>query len=296
MTGFGRAEGTFDGAAATDGASWVWELRAVNGKGLDIRMRLPPGFERLEHAVRKTCGEQLSRGNVQATLTLSRGKGAAVPIVNTGALDAVLAAIGELEENATIGPSSAAEILSLRGVMEVAEPQLDDDATAKLDAALLEGLNGALVALKNHRATEGAALAGILSGHLDATESLTARAENDPARTREAIAARVEEQLARITDGGDKFDRDRLHQEVALLATKADIREELDRLTAHIAAARDLIGVGSPAGRKLEFLAQEFNRESNTLCSKSNAVSLTEIGLELKVVIDQFREQILNVE
>ena len=294
MTGFGRSEGICTG---TVGASaWAWELRAVNGKGLDIRLKLPSGMERLEPKLKKNCSVKISRGNVQAVLTLRNTSGGPVPTLNEAALEQVMGNLAKIEKSDGVQPSTAAQILALRGVMDLAEPTMGEAEIAKLETELLTGLDAALDSLNQHRLNEGKALAEILLGQLENINELTKRAEADPSRTSKAIADKLNEQLAHISDLSTGLDKDRLYQEVALLATKADIREELDRLFAHTNAARELISKGSPVGRKLEFLAQEFNRESNTLCSKSNAVSLTEIGLELKVVIDQFREQILNVE
>ncbi len=290
MTGFARNEGR------SGSTQWSWEMRAVNGKGLDVRLRLPPGTEHLEQVFRKACAGSLARGNVQVALTMAHNGGEVAPTVNSQALQRVLSAINEIDENAETARSSAAQILALRGVLDVSEPQLSDEEGAVLDEALTVSFNETLKSLNEHRAVEGRALAEVLLGHIEKIQELTAQAEADPARSAKAIAERMSDQVGKLMGAGSELDEARLHQEVALLATKADIREELDRLAAHSTAARDLIASGSPVGRKLEFLAQEFNRECNTLCSKSNAVSLTAIGLELKVVIDQFREQILNVE
>ncbi len=290
MTGFGRAEGS------CSNTGWTWEIRAVNGKGLDVRLKLPNGMERLEPLARKLCTAKLSRGNIQVSLTARSTKGGAVPTVNDAALQQVLNHLVEIERDSAVQLSTGAQILGLRGVMELAEPKMSDEESAALEQDVLAGLTVALDALNDHRGNEGSALGEVLLGHLTTVEKLTALAEADPARSSEAIAEKLQAQLTQLGELAAGIDRDRLYQEVALMVTKADIREELDRLAAHTIAARELISMGSPIGRKLEFLAQEFNRESNTLCSKSNSVSLTEIGLELKVVIDQFREQILNVE
>ena len=290
MTGFGRAEGQ------SHGVSWVWELRAVNGKGLDLRMRLPTGYEGIEQSARKILGAALSRGNIQISLTTGRQAGAPQTLLNEEFLDGVLAAIGVIEGKAKVAPSSAADILAIRGVMDAKDTGLDGEDQEALELAILNSLQEATAGLIDNREQEGRALADVLSGLVRQIESLKVAAEEDPSRTPEAIGQRLKEQLSRIDTQDKDFDQDRLYQEVAVLATKADIREELDRLDAHTAAAHELIAKGSPVGRKLEFLAQEFNRESNTLCSKSNAVSLTNIGLELKVVVDQFKEQCLNVE
>jgi len=294
MTGFGRSEGIFEGTNGT--SAWGWELRAVNGKGLDIRLKLPFGMDSLEPKIKKICAAKISRGNVQAVLALRNTTGGPVPTVNEAALEQVMGNLARIEKNSVVQPSTGAQILALRGVMDLAEPERSEAENAKLETEIFVGLDTALDSLNQYRLNEGEALTGILLGHLKNINKLTTKAESDPSRTSEAIAAKLNEQLAPISDASASLDKDRLYQEVALLATKADIREEIDRLFAHANAAQELISTGSPVGRKLEFLAQEFNRESNTLCSKSNAVSLTEIGLELKVVIDQFREQILNVE
>lgn len=290
MTGFARAEGM------SGNTTWIWELRAVNGKGLDVRVRLPNGFERLEPAVRKACGEVLSRGNIQASLSIANGARFGRPQINNAALDGVLKVIGEIEKQQEMRPSSAAEILSIRGLMEISEPERSSEELADLDMAIKDGLNEALDLLIKHREVEGASLATVLGDHVRVIDELTQRAESDPATAPAAIRERYITQIDALTEQRADLDHDRLHQEAAILATKADIREEIDRLHAHIASARSLLDQGSPVGRQLEFLAQEFNRESNTLCSKANAISITKTGLELKTVIDQFREQILNVE
>ena len=290
MTGFGRSQGT------CGETSWAWELRAVNGKGLDVRLKFPSGMERIEPAMRKLCVAQLSRGNVQASLSVRNSTGGLVPTVNEAALEKVLSNLVNIEQENDVQLSTGAQILGLRGVLDLAEPEIGDEEKEVLDEDILNGLGKALSSLNEHRGNEGAALTKILLGHLKRVGILIGKAEKDPSRDSSTITAKLKNQLAQLGVAETDLDNDRLYQEVALLVTKADIREELDRLTAHTVAARELIAKGSPVGRKLEFLAQEFNRESNTLCSKSNSVSLTEIGLELKVVIDQFREQILNVE
>ena len=290
MTGFSRASGLHNGSA------WIWEMRSVNGKGLDVRLRLPQGFEHLEMAARKTCGAHLNRGNLQVSLSLKGDGRTPLPSINAQALQSVLDAVKSIEGAADVEKSSAAQILALRGVTEIVEPVLNQADTEALDKALLEGLDEVLKAMQNHRTTEGKELAGILLDQITQIENLTAKAQSDPAIDTETIRQRYLQQINAMQNQSSNLDQDRLHQEAAILATKADIREELDRLSAHTIAARDLIEKGSPVGRKLEFMAQEFNREANTLCSKANALSITETGLELKVVIDQFREQVLNVE
>lgn len=294
MTGFARVRESQSVEAIEH--RWTWELRSVNGKGLDLRLRLPHGFEALDVAVRKSAAQRLSRGNVQAALTLVSDSKAGRLEVNQNALDTVLAAVSQIDSNIETSPSSAAQILALRGVLEVVDAEPVSDSSQALNAAILASFGVALRDLTAHRKQEGAALADILSGHVEEIEKLVDRIEADPANKSDAIRDRLNKQIAALVEDTTPLDQTRLHQEAALLATKADIREELDRLKAHCAAALELIEVGSPAGRKLEFLAQEFNREANTVCSKSASADLTSLGLELKAVIDQFREQVLNVE
>ena len=290
MTGCGRA------AADHRGAAIAWELKSVNGKGLEARLRLPPGFERLEQPVRQAIQKRFSRGNVQAGLTLSRVGLQAQPIVNEEFLKDLAGLARRLQEQFGASPATADGLLSLRGVLEAPETAEDEESRADLDAAILAALDAALDGLEADRREEGAALGALLLGHLGAIEALTDRAEADPSREPAAIRARLAEQVGLLLDTGAPLDEARLHMEAAFLATKADIREEIDRLKTHVASGRALIAAGGPVGRKLDFLSQEFNRESNTLCSKSNAASVTAIGLELKAVVDQFREQVQNLE
>jgi len=290
MTGFARAEGTLEGQ------SWVWEFRSVNGKSMDMRLRMPSGFEAIEQQLRKAGQSRLSRGNIQVALTVERGAAPTSMQINQAGLDAVLSAIAHIDGNSNTSPSTAAQILSLRGVLEIGESAQSSEEISALQTAVFESFMKGLDDLIAHRGAEGAALNGILVQHLDEISRLTKSIEADPAHSPEAVHAKLQKQVVSLLRETAELNEDRLHQEAALLATKADIREELDRLKAHVEGARELLAQGSPVGRKLEFLAQEFNREANTLCSKSNAVSITEAGLDLKVVIDQFREQILNVE
>ncbi|MBW9053068.1 YicC/YloC family endoribonuclease [Rhizobium mesosinicum] len=290
MTGFARREGT------TGRWRWAWELRSVNGKGLDLRLRLPPGLERLETEVRRIAGEKFSRGNLQATLALTTGESQLEAVLNQDAFAAVLTMRDKLEGLIDPAPLRLDTLLSIRGLVDFRETQDSEETVAARDADILSGLAAALSDLKAMREQEGAALARVLLGHVAAIEALTGAIESDPSRSPQEIAAKLSAQVSLLMEGAGALDRDRLHAEAALLATKADLREEIDRLKAHVAAARDLVTKGGPVGRKLDFLAQEFNRESNTICSKSNASAVTAAGIELKVVIDQFREQVQNLE
>ncbi|OJF94499.1 YicC/YloC family endoribonuclease [Pararhizobium antarcticum] len=290
MTGFARREGT------AGRYRWAWEMRSVNGKGLDVRLRLPPGCEHIETELRKLSGDSLARGNLQIGLNLSAAEAGVEAVVNRDALAAVLALRAQLGDLIDPAPLRLDTLLQMRGIVEFREP-VDDEATrVARDAVLLEGFRLSLFDMMAMRETEGQALGQILLAQIDRIETLARLIETDPTRSPQAIATKLAQQVALLMDTGTTLDRDRLHAEVALIATKADLREEIDRLQAHVAAARDLLKKGGPIGRKLDFLAQEFNRESNTICSKSNAAAVTAAGIELKVVIDQFREQVQNLE
>jgi uncharacterized protein (TIGR00255 family) len=290
MTGFARSEGT------SGRYRWAWELRSVNGKGLDVRLRLPTGLEALETGLREIAGGHFSRGNVQAGLTLAIAENRLEAVINRDALAAVLALKQELVGVVDDKPLSFDTLLSLRGLVDFREAEDDAQAQATRNADVLAGFAVAVEKLKDMREREGASLFAILSGQIDRIEQLVGLIESDPSRQPEQIAARLAQQITLIGEGMHGLDRDRLHAEAALIATKADLREEVDRLRAHVEASRELLADGGPVGRKLDFLAQEFNRESNTICSKSNASAVTAAGIELKVVIDQFREQVQNLE
>lgn len=288
MTGFARHQ--------SEDGSFAWELRSVNGKGLDVRLRLPTGSDGLEPLARDLCRKTLGRGNVQVALTIERPAGGPKLQLNEDHLSTVLDALAKIDARADTRPSSAAEILSLRGILEPSEEEGSDEKAQERSKTWLKGLEAALAALQEHRGKEGQALEAVFEAQLNTIEALRLRAEADPSHQPNALFQKLSAQVNAMLESGADMDPQRLHQEAAILATKADVREELDRLAAHVVAARELIAGGSPVGRKLEFLAQEFNREANTLCSKSSSTALTAIGLELKVVIDQFREQVLNVE
>lgn len=293
MTGFARAQGRAD--CGTASGEWIWELRSVNGKGLDMRLRLPPGFEGLEPEVRKRIAAHFARGNVQATLQFARDESQSVPVVNAIALEAILDAVEKLRARLGSPPPAAEAILTMRGVMEPGDETVAPEDAEQRDRALLSGLDEACAALAAQRRAEGKSAVAALCSHVDAIEALVSKIEADPSRTLAAIAERLKAHLAPLIDD-PSLDPQRLHQEAALLAMKADLSEEIDRLKAHVAAARELLAGDGPAGRKLDFLSQEFNRECNTICSKSNAASVTAAGLEMKALIDRFREQVQNVE
>lgn len=289
MTGYARAVG------AVPGASFVCEVKSVNGRGLDIRLRLAPGLDALESDIRQLIGKMVSRGSLTFNITVERDGAGGELLVNRQALLTVLVAIEELNGKVAATPPSLDGILGLKGVLEQRDRPLTPEGEEALTAAILDGASQVLVDLVLARRQEGSQIATVLLQRLDEIEALVQRAEAHPARSREAILAKLRQQVADIA-AEISMSEDRLAQEALLLATKADIREELDRLTAHIATARQLIRGGGAVGRRLDFLAQEFNREANTLCSKSNAVELTAIGLDLKAAIDQLREQVQNIE
>lgn len=290
MTGFARVEGT------SGDHQWHWEIRSVNGRGLDVRLRLPQGFERLEPALREMAKKRLARGSLTIALQMQRAQQTGAVRVNQEALAAILAACDTLTATGKIDAPRADGLLALKGVVEVDEEIADEDARAALDADLLKSFEDALNRLVEMRLSEGAHLSAVLEERMSEIEALAKEANANPSRTPEAIGKRIGEQVNQLLEAAPALDGQRLHQEAVLLATKADIREELDRLNAHVEGARALLSGSGAVGRKLEFLSQEFNREANTICSKSNDVALTRIGLELKSVVDQLREQVQNVE
>jgi uncharacterized protein (TIGR00255 family) len=290
MTGFARGHGV-SGAYA-----WSWEIKSVNAKGLDVRFRLPPGWDAVEVPVRARATEKLARGTVYANLTVER-KGVAPTVkVNEPVLNAVLATLQNLTGKVEARAPSLDGILALKGVIEVTEQDESEEDHRAAEAAIIMGFEQALAALVAMRQEEGATLGRLLSTRLTEIAALAARAEAAPGRKPEAIKARLAEQVATLLSASQRFDSDRLYQEAIMLATKADIREELDRLASHVAQAQKMLADGLPAGRRLDFLAQELNRESNTLTAKANDVELTNIGLQLKSVVEQFREQVQNLE
>jgi len=290
MTGFARSHGVA-GAYA-----WGWEIKSVNAKGLDLRFRLPAGWDAVEVPARACGTEKLSRGTVYANLTVER-KGVQPKVkVNEPVLAAVLATLKSISGKVETAPPSLDGILSLKGVIEVTEEDEREEDHRAAGTAIVAGFDEALTALIGMRRAEGSTLGRLLSERLQEIADLTARAEKAPGRKPEAIRARLAEQVSTLRAASEQFDSDRLYQEAVLLAAKADIREELDRLASHSAQAKKLLAGGGAIGRKLDFLAQELHRESNTLTAKLNDAELTRIGLELKSVVEQFREQVQNLE
>ncbi|MGG7568226.1 YicC/YloC family endoribonuclease [Rhodovulum sp. DZ06] len=298
MTGFAAREGTH-GAL-----SWRWEMRSVNARGLDIRWRGPEGRDEIEPAIRAAAAARFTRGNVSIALRLSERPEAAAPrfALNAPAVDALLAAAIALRdrvEEAGLAPAplSLDALLAQKGVLERAEPEDDPELRAAENALILADGEAALDALAQMRADEGAELTKILAAQVDRIEALTREAAAAAAERAAAQGPALRRRLSAILSAaGQPLEEGRLAQELAILAVKGDVTEELDRLHAHVAAARALAASGAPAGRKLDFLTQEFNREANTLCSKADFAALTEAGLELKTVIDRMREQVQNIE
>lgn len=288
MTGFARAEGE------TGGLSWVWEARSVNGRGLDVRCRLPSGLDRLDPVVRAEVAKHLKRGNVSLTLSVSRAAGAPPFTVDRSVLDQVLALQSDLMGRVDRAPPRLENLLQIPGVLERGGPAEAIDEAA--ERALLVGFSQALKRLVAARAEEGQRLGAVLLGQVEEIERLAAEAASSASLRPDAVKERLKAQIRELLDAVPALPEERLAQELALMAAKGDIREELDRLSAHVGQARDMLKEGGAIGRRLDFLSQEFNRESNTLCSKSQDVTLTRIGIQLKSVIDQFREQIQNVE
>lgn len=289
MTGFARSQGVSGPYA------WTWEIKSVNAKGFDLRLRVPTGWDAVEQPARTKAAEGFSRGTLQATLSVERQGMAPQVRVNEPVLEAVLATLKQLQGRIEADPPRLDGILAIKGVIEVVDAEEREDEKRAAEVSIAAGFVAALKSLVDMRRHEGAALGKILSDRLSEISALATRADAAPGRKTEAVKKRLAEQIAALVDSA-RFDSDRLHQEAILLAAKADVREELDRLAAHVSQARSLIQNGGAIGRKLDFLSQELNRESNTLCAKSNDVELTTIGLELKTVVEQFREQVQNLE
>jgi len=292
MTGFASGRGAFAGW------TWAWDIRSVNGRGLDLRLRLPDWIDGLDAQVRKALATVAARGNVTVSLKLARAAQDSGEQLDRAALAQVLHHLTEIDAAAaeaglTLQRASAAEVLAARGVL-VAETA--DDDSAPLAKAMTADLPDLVAAFDAMRQSEGMALATVLSAQLDRITALTAEAAVLAEARKDQVAAKLRENLARVLDNADGADEGRVAQELAMLAVKADVTEEIDRLGAHVAAARALLADTGAVGRKLDFLMQEFNREANTLCSKAQSAELTRVGLDLKATIDQMREQVQNVE
>ena len=290
MTGFARADGH------EDGVSWVWEIKSVNSKSLDLRFRLPPGFESLELPLRAGIAQRLKRGALSVTLGLTKSGGGGGLRLNREALAQVLAVAQELVAAGKAAPPRADGLLALRGVLESGEEVEDESRRERRQAALLRSFDAALQGLAQMRAAEGERLIPVLETRLAEIAQLVATAEDSAAAQPEALKARLAEMVAELLGASPALPPDRLAQEAALLVAKGDVREELDRLSTHIVAAQELLAEGGAIGRRFDFLCQEFNREANTLCSKSADVALTRVGLALKAAIEQLREQVQNLE
>lgn len=288
MTGFARVEGEHEGWR------WVWEVRSVNGRGLELRTRLPAGFDALEPALRDTVKARLGRGSVNASLTLTAEVLQARTRINEAMLGDVIAMIEKIRLAVDCAPPQPEGILAIRGVIETADDSLSEAARLDLQKALLAAFEQAIDRLAEARAAEGRALALVLGGQFDDIERLTAEAATSAAAAPAAIRDRLAAQLNDLLGGA--VAEDRIAQEAAMLAIRADVREEIDRLGSHVASGRGMLARGGAVGRELDFLIQECNREANTLCSKAPDMELKRIGLDLKRVIDQLREQVQNIE
>jgi uncharacterized protein (TIGR00255 family) len=290
MTGFARSHG------ASGPYAFEWELKSVNAKGFDLRIRLPPGWDELEAPAKKRAGELLSRGTVYANLNVKRTNAVSSIRINEEVLASIVKVAGVLAGKIDAVAPSIDGLLAIKGVIEVVEPESNEAEDEAAKAVAAASFEEALADLVKMRQREGVTLGQILSQRMDELEKLAKKAEAAPGRRPEAIRARLAEQIATLLESSERFDSDRLNQEAIMIAAKADIREELDRIASHISQAREMIGKGGPVGRRLDFLAQEFNREVNTCCSKSNDLELTNAGLEMKNVVEQFREQVQNLE
>jgi len=286
MTGFARAAGT------TGAVQWAWEVRSVNGRGLDVRVRVPTGFEAVGETARTALQKTLSRGQIQLSLNLTRSEGAPKVRINETLLASLAQAVARVPRPEGVAPATMDGLLGIRGVVEAEEEASSD--TDSLNRDLTEGVVRLVADLVEARRAEGRQLEEVVSSQVARIAALTQAAEDEPSRHADAVRTRLNATVEALSNTG--LDPERLHQEAVLLAAKADVREELDRLRAHGAAARDLLAAGGPIGRRLDFLAQEFGREANTLCAKAGEIGLSRIGLDLKAVVEQFREQVQNIE
>ena len=290
MTGFAREMGV------TGSFQWAWEIKSVNGRGLDVRVRVPPGFDAIGEAARSEIQKAFSRGQCQLNLSITRSATAPRVRINQDVLAGLADALARVKLPDGMRPPSVDGLLAIRGVVEIDDDAASEETESALHADLRAGATRLVAALTAARRAEGQALHAVIEGQLAEIERFAAAADVHPARRPEAVRAKLESQIAALVDASSALDPARLHQEAVLMAARADIREELDRLNAHVAAARALLSTEGAVGRRLDFLAQEFGREANTLTSKANDVSLSRMGLDLKSVVEQFREQVQNVE
>ncbi len=290
MTGFSRVEGS-DGQL-----SWVWELRSVNGKGLDVRLRLPPGYESLDIELRKILAGCFKRGNLQASLQVFGEEELAAVKVNRKVFDSLADQARALADELGGEMPTIAELIAMRGVVEMGGPGYSEERLALRNKALIAGLKDAATELSMMRGEEGRAIVAVLKQQLEQISRIQVAIRNNKSRTPSAIRAQLKSQVEKLMESSDQLDEERLHQEAILLAAKSDLQEELDRIAIHVESAENLLDSEGPAGRKLDFLSQELNRECNTICSKSNAGEVSSLGLDMKLVIDQFREQLQNLE
>jgi len=290
MTGFARSDGTFGNVR------WHWEIRSVNGKSMDVRCRLPHGYEQLEADLRKLFAKYIMRGNCQASLSLKEEQGSSELVINEGALFTVVEVSQKLVKEGKATIPSADGLLALKGVLDLSANAEDDESISARNAGILSSLELALQDLVTMRSHEGEQLSRVLSEQLNDIEKLMSAIRQQVKGTGDLMRERIARQVSQIIEASQSLDEDRLYQEAVILAAKADITEELDRLDAHIIAAKAYLTAGGPVGRKLEFLIQEFNRETNTLCSKSPTREITALGLDMKAAIDQIREQVMNIE
>lgn len=289
MTGFAREAGTHEGW------HWAWEIRSVNGRGLELKFKLPPGFDGLSEQLRRLASTKLQRGSVFAALSARRDAELGAPAIDEVLLDQLIDTAKRAASRHGLETPRIEALLAIRGVVETGEAEESEAEREAVHAVVAEGFKLALEAISRSRIEEGARLEPVLAAQIASIERLTESAETCPARQPDAVRERLEKQLRELT-GMAGFDAERLHQEAVLIASRADVREEIDRLRAHVAAARELLAKGGAVGRRLDFLAQEFGREANTLTAKANDPALSRIGLELKSVVEQWREQVQNVE
>ena len=290
MTGFARVD------ASSESGNWTWELRSVNGKGLDIRTRLPNGMEDLDAELRKLIGASLKRGNISVSLQFQKLSNDETLIVNEQLAENLWAAAETLRSKFGGEMPSIAELMNMRGVVEIVDAEPDEARKAKRKSDILASLREAVSELAQVREHEGEAISEVLKDQVTKIEALRVGIDQNEARSESNIREKLSFQVKQLVDAGSGLDEQRIHHEAAILATKADLQEEIDRLAVHVASARQMLSGNGPIGRKMDFLAQEFNRECNTICSKSNDAGVTTLGLDMKIVIDQFREQIQNME